>query len=285
MIFYKFQILIFFSLFFLLNCSFFEKGNLYIENNNFSGQKIYITPLDDKYKQTKDFNKDWTKLYSDKSRPYHRLQNKSYTIIGTYEHSDKIFVVIQDKKGDSYKKKIESNDKINFPSYFLFEKTLTKAENMIGDTVWLNNTYDPQNFYTYSEHPFPRFETVKVIKVFNFQNTNKDFPLWLEVESFSGDIAYVRFNGEEGRIGFPDHYFTRDPMPRIWGKEVLDNILNQKIELGMSERQIRVSIGNPIEVNITSSRHGVGKQLVYNKKNGNKIYYQFEYGKLIYIND
>ena len=73
MIFYKFQILILFSVFFLLNCSFFEKGNLYIENNNFSGQKIYITPLDDKYKQTKDFNKDWTKLYSDKSRPYHRL--------------------------------------------------------------------------------------------------------------------------------------------------------------------------------------------------------------------
>ena len=52
----------------------------------------------------------------------------------------------------------------------------------------------------------------------------------------------------------------------------------------MTDRQLRISIGNPDEINTTSSRHGIGEQWIYNTRSG-KIYYQFEYGRLTYIND
>ena len=53
----------------------------------------------------------------------------------------------------------------------------------------------------------------------------------------------------------------------------------------MKDRQVRISIGNPSFVNTTSSRHGIGKQWVYLDHKGEKTYYQFENGKLTYIND
>ena len=43
-------------------------------------------------------------------------------------------------------------------------------------------------------------------------------------------------------------------------------------------------IGNPDEVHTTSSRHGIGEQWIYVRDQDKKIYYQFEYGKLTYIN-
>ena len=52
----------------------------------------------------------------------------------------------------------------------------------------------------------------------------------------------------------------------------------------MTERQIRISIGNPDELNHTSSRHGVAEQWVYGTEMGKRVYYQFENGKLTFIN-
>ena len=66
---------------------------------------------------------------------------------------------------------------------------------------------------------------------------------------------------------------------------MVKKILNKEIEVGMKDRQVRISIGNPSFVNTTSSRHGIGEQWVYLDQKGYKTYYQFENGKLTYIND
>ena len=52
----------------------------------------------------------------------------------------------------------------------------------------------------------------------------------------------------------------------------------------MTERQVRISIGNPDEVNYTSSRHGMSEQWIYFSDNKSKTYYQFEYNILTFIN-
>jgi len=57
----------------------------------------------------------------------------------------------------------------------------------------------------------------------------------------------VRYNGEEGRVGTPDHYYTSEPLPSSWGKKMIRKVLAQKIELGMTDRQVRISIGNPMK--------------------------------------
>ena len=74
-------------------------------------------------------------------------------------------------------------------------------------------------------------------------------------------------------------------MPNSWGKETIRKILDGKIEIGMTDRQVRISIGNPDEVNFTSSRHGVGEQWIYRDVDGKGIFYQFEYGILTYVNN
>ena len=70
---------------FLSACSYFQKPEIQVSLNPWTGKTIYFVDLDDKYKRTASFNRVWSKLYKKKFRPYHKFQNKSYTILGTYE--------------------------------------------------------------------------------------------------------------------------------------------------------------------------------------------------------
>ena len=269
-----------------MSCSYFQKPDIIVDPNVWTGKTIYFVDLDDAYKRTTNFNQIWSKLNSRRFRPYHRFQNKQYTIVGAYETFDYDFLVIEDKKGRRYKMvfSLDMNEPDEMPSYILFDDVLKEAKTIIGKTIWLNDTYDPRGFYTFSDYAFPRFDPVTVEDVFHYQNSDFDYPVWLKVQARTGDEAFVRYNGEEGRVGTPDHYYTSEPLPSSWGKKMIRKVLAQKIELGMIDRQVRISIGNPDEVHTTSSRHGIGEQWIYARDQGKKIYYQFEYGKLTYIN-
>ena len=242
--------------------------------------------LDDKYKRTASFNRVWSKLYKKKFRPYHKFQNKSYTILGTYETRKNDFLIIKDEKDRRYKMLFNFDDGEipEFPSYILFNDALVEAKAMIGKTIWLNNTLDFKGFYSFADYDFKRFESVTVLDVRPYQNRDFDYPVWLKIIAKNGLDGFVRYNGEEGRVGVQDHYYTSDPLPREWGKEMIDKVLNKGIEIGMTERQVRISIGNPNELNHTSSRHGIAEQWVYGVEMGKKVYYQFENGKLTFIN-
>ena len=52
----------------------------------------------------------------------------------------------------------------------------------------------------------------------------------------------------------------------------------------MTSQQVKISLGYPDKIINTSSRHGVSEQWMYSMGN-KKIYYQFEYDTLIYINN
>lgn len=242
--------------------------------------------MDDNYKKTKNFNKIWKKFSNDKFKPHSRLQNRTFKVIGTLKQYKNIFIVIEDEKGRRFKKEIHSDEVINWPSYIVFQDVIKQAKNVIGDTIWLNSVTEQVHFYTSSGYNFSRFEPVKVKGISLIQNSDSDYPIWLEVESFKGSQkAFVRYNSVEGKTGYIDHYFSTSPIQKTTNKKFISNILNQKIEIGMSERECRISIGNPSSINNTASRHGVGKQYVYKKNNGKNIYYQFKYGKLVHIND
>ena len=51
----------------------------------------------------------------------------------------------------------------------------------------------------------------------------------------------------------------------------------------MTDIQVRIAIGNPNEINTTSSRHGISEQWIYYNQKGMQTYYQFEYGRLVFI--
>ena len=267
-------------------CSFFQNPEISVTPNEWSGKRVYFVDLDPKHRTAFNFNKVWSKLTRLRFRYYSRFLKYPHTIIGVYETWDHDFLVIEDQKGQRFKMTFDPvlGNPPELPSYMLMMDVLNNSKAMIGKTIWLNDTWDEAGFTTTSGYGFPRFDPVEVVDVIPFQNRHEDYPVWLKVKSRFGDMAKVRFNGEEGRVGTQDHYYTSDPLPKKWGKTMIKKVLRNDVEIDMTERQVRVSIGNPDEVNHTSSRHGMSEQWVYGTELGKKVYYQFEYGKLTFIN-
>ena len=166
----------------------------------------------------------------------------------------------------------------------VFEENFENVKQLIDTKIWLNDVWDAENFITKFPNSFYTFQSVEVKDVIGFQNSDIGYPIWLKVLTEKGEDAIVRYNQQGVRVGIKDHYFTSDPLPLEWGTEILQKIKNRKADIGMSSKQVLIAIGYPDEINSTSSRHGVSEQWIYlllNKKN----YYQFEYDKLVYINN
>ena len=277
---------IIFIIFFLLLFSCLGVG---IQKNDiipdkWTGKYIKIASLGESYKRQHRFNKIFSKYKSKRYKPYYKFKNKEYKIIGTYNLNEQNYLVIEDKKGRLYKIKQLNNDADGkIPSFVIFDDILNDAKHLIGTKIWLNDVKDSKGFFTESYNIFRPFQYVEVIDVIGFQNSDFGHPIWLKVIAQSGEEAFVRYNIQGVRVGIKDNYFINDPLLREWGKYINDKIKNKEVEIGMSDRQVRIAIGYPDHINSTTSRHGLSEQWVYNKPN-KKIYYQFEYGKLVYIN-
>jgi outer membrane protein assembly factor BamE (lipoprotein component of BamABCDE complex) len=276
--------LIFFYLFFI-NCfgTKFQKND--ILPNEWTGESIKIASLGESYKRTHRFNKIFSKYNSKRFKPYYKFKDKKYKIIGTYKTTEQNYLVIEDKKGRLFKIIQQNNKggKVEIPSFVVFDDILNKAKHLIGKKIWLNDIEDPEGFFTKSQNIFNPFQHVEVVDAIDFQNSDFGHPIWLKVIDQNREEAFVRYNIEGIKVGIKDNYFINDPLPIESGKVINDKIKNKKVEIGMSDRQVRIAIGYPDHINFTSSRHGLSEQWIYYKPN-KKIYYQFEYGKLIYIN-
>ena len=126
---------------------------------------------------------------------------------------------------------------------------------------------------------------MKVVDVYTHQNDDKDWPLWLIIESKDGQRGNVRYNGAKKTLGRQNYYFIEDPLPKNWGRDTIVLVRNGGLEINMSKKQVRISQGNPNIINNTSSRHGIGEQWIYGDSLGRKTYLYFEYGGLSFIQD
>ena len=266
------------------SCTYFQKKDPDILPVNWSGKIITFVDLDPNYKNLENLNRKWSKMHSNRFVPHYKFLDKKFTILGKIETFNAEFFVIKDEKNKKYKIKIDYDKSIGFqiPSYLLFDEIRVEAEKMIGRFIWLNNTNDYMSFYTFSNYSFSRFEKVKVLEVHLFQNSNSDHPIWLKVKALSGYEGYVRYNGNgiKQKIAQKDHYYVSAPLPDSWGKDTIRKILDGNVEIGMSDKQVRIAIGNPDALNVTSSRHGQSEQWIYQDQMGNRTYLQFEYGLL-----
>ena len=273
-------------LLFTFSCTYFQKKEMDILPVNWSGKIITFVDLDPSYKNLENLNRKWSKIHRNRYIPYYKFLDKKFIILGKSDTFDDEFFVIEDEKNRKYKMKMDYDKSIGFqlPSYLLFQDMRTDAEKMIGKFIWLNDTDDYKSFYTFKNYKFSRFEKVKVLEVNLFQNSNSDHPIWFKVESMSGYEGYVRYNGIgiNKKIGKKDHYYLYAPLPKSWGKKTTRKILDGNVEIGMSSQQVRIAIGNPDVLNVTSSRHGQSEQWIYQDKRGNRTYLQFEYGFLTY---
>ena len=261
----------------------FQKND--ITPNDWSEKSIRIANLEDSYKRKHRFNKVFSKFSSKRFIPYYRFIDKTFSIVGSYNLGDESYIIIKDKNGKFFKisQKNKKYNKDTILNFLVFEENFENAKQLIDTKIWLNDVWDAENFITKFPNAFYTFQSVEVIDVIGFQNSDIGYPIWLKVVTEKGEDAIVRYNQQGVRVGIKDHYFTSDPLPFEWGTEILQKIKNRKADIGMSSKQVLIAIGYPDEINSTSSRHGVSEQWIYlllNKKN----YYQFEYDKLVYIN-
>ena len=274
-----------FPIILLINCFGLKFQKNYITPNNWEGVSIRIADLEDSYKRKHRFNKVFSKFSSKRFIPYYKFRDKTYIIVGSYIKIDESYIIIKDKKDRffkiSQKNKNYKNDMV--PSFLVLEEIFENAKLLIDTKIWLNNVWDEENFSTEFTNAFYPFQSVKVEDVIGFQNSDNGYPIWLKVVTENGEDAIVRYNTEGVRVGIKDHYFTSDPLPSEWGNQINEKIKNKKADIGMSSRQVRIAIGYPDKINSTSSRHGISEQWIYLLQN-KKIYYQFEYDKLVYIN-
>ena len=281
----KKNIVLFFVILSTTSCSFFKKSNIYFEYNEFIGENFIFVDLDDNYRQTQNFNKVWLKINKKKYRPYHKFLYKKYSIAGIQKERYQDFLVIEDSKENRYKIacKFDKNNKIIFPSYLLFEDIEYQARKMTGEKIWLNITLNSRHFYSLSNYEFKRFEEVIILDAIPFQNNDIGSPVWLKISNHEGYEGLVRYDKNKSLVGEQQYYYVDNPLPEKWGKRKIRRILNKNIDLGMTDIQVRIAIGNPNEINTTSSRHGISEQWIYYNRKGMQTYYQFEYGRLVFI--
>ncbi|MAI87175.1 MAG: hypothetical protein CMF99_08550 [Candidatus Marinimicrobia bacterium] len=281
----KFSYLIF-PLILFINCFGLKFQKNDITPNDWSEKSIRIANLEDSYKRKHRFNKVFSKFSSKRFIPYYRFIDKTFSIVGSYNQGDENYIIIKDKNGKFFKisQKNKKYNKDPILNFLVFEENFENAKQLIDTKIWLNDVWDAENFITKFPNSFYTFQSVEVKDVIGFQNSDIGYPIWLKVLTEKGEDAIVRYNQQGVRVGIKDHYFTSDPLPLEWGTKILQKIKNRKADIGMSSKQVRIAIGYPDEINSTSSRHGVSEQWIYfllNKKN----YYQFEYDKLVYINN
>ena len=273
-------------LFLSQSCSLFNKTSLEISKNLWSGLSITFADIDENYKRESGINFHWKKINKESASPYYKFLDKSYFIQGTYYNEQKEYLVIKDSDGKLYKTEMNHQNKQSLPSYLVTDDMMIKTGKMIGDTIWLNNTLDYENFFTKTGYNFARFEPVVINGIYLFQNKETDFPIWFKISSIAGYEGFVRYNGEnKNKTGETDHYFTYNPIPENWSKDIISKVLDRKVQLGMTTQQVKVSIGNPYKINFTSSRHGNSEQWIYKDGKKKNVYFQFENHKLIYVNE
>ena len=283
----KIQLIILLPLFVIsfFSCSLINQNKFadLIIKNKWTGENVFFSDVSSEILKQKYLNSGWSKLNKDKSIPYFKLKKNKGVILGNYYKDHIEYLVVQLDNGKKYKWKKnhwQVNDKA-MPSHLCRLTVLDDAKKMIGEFIWLNTVSTDTVFINNTDLRFNRFKKVKIIDTKVYQNGGRDWPVWLEIMSYNENSVFIRYNGNKKTEGRQNNYFVNNPLPKIWGKDIIKKIISGKIENGMNEDQVRISIGNPNVINNTSSRHSVSAQWIYGNTIGEKKYLLFEYGKLV----
>ena len=272
--------IIFFNLSSCIKYNSFNNKSLIIETQ-LSGERLVFADVSNSLLKTKNINQNWSRINSEKITPYFRLKNSLGLIKGDFIKNSECYLAVQLNNGRLYKWKYNSANDKTLPSYVAMSADIIEARFNIGKNIWLNEIYSDSIFINNSEKRFKKFDKVMVLGTKVFQNSKIDMPIWLEINTNSDNNAFIRYNGKFKTELRQNNYYYEDPFKKKWPKTIIESLKRGGIDYGMSCEQVRISIGNPIIINNTSSIHGVSQQWVYGKHIDEKKYLLFKNGKLV----
>ena len=282
---YKQIPLIYLFVFLFSSCNLYNKNfnNDSIIKNRWSGDAVLFSDVSSQILKQKYINRGWTKFNKNNSIPYFKLKKQEGIILGNYYNNQKEYLVVQLDNRKKYKWE-KSYWQINdnaLPGHLCRIKDLDEAKKLNGKYIWLNSIDDDTSFISVPSMIYNKFEKVQIIGTRVYQNGGRDWPIWLVIKSNNELNPMVRYNGNKKIVGKQNYYFDNQPLPKIWGDDLILKIISGEVSAGMSVEQVRVAVGNPDIINNTSSRHSVSEQWIYGNVVGEKKYLSFDYGKLI----
>jgi len=209
--------------------------------------------------------------------------------------------IIVDKTGDEYWKiKMASGEvyfhekdfydlKWGFIDHTYFLDDFDKAKQMMNKYIWLfqvkEKTYGDDRLFVFRNiyddnanqlTKFTKFQKVKVIDVvpFVYGNTYTGSPFYLQIQSDTGEIGFVRHHSTY--YGFQKryiHFFEEDPFSPDWSDEIVGLIKEGKIRIGMSKNQVKLSWGTPDDINVTVTSRYRHEQWVYEFSSRYYVYF------------
>jgi len=156
------------------------------------------------------------------------------------------------------------------------KSVLEDAKKLVGDSIWVDKRKD---LNSKEEKNLSHLENVKIISVepvsYNLSNE------YMQNEIISDVILKVKnFKNETVSLPYDDeYYFTENPIEQSWSTEIKYAVQNQEIVIGMTERQARLSWGQPDDINRTVTSETRNEQWVYGD-GPEKSYLYFENGEL-----
>lgn len=155
-----------------------------------------------------------------------------------------------------------------------FIKELDRAKAMIGKKIWINNANiagskelitPDKNISFPARHLEP--VTVTGVVLENYGHARGAGSFFVKVKKASGEEGLLRFN---------DIYFcASNPFPPGTPSKIRQAVEQQKIMIGMTQKQARLSWGEPDKINKSVGSWGVKEQWVYGYQ-----YLYFSNGKL-----
>lgn len=160
-----------------------------------------------------------------------------------------------------------------------FQSQVDQAKTLIGKRIWVNNTsFAGRNklitdsrevsYPTYNTEPL----TVIGLSFHSYGYATGIQPFFLKVRND---------NGQQGLLGFNNGSFYRsNPVPKTTPTNVRTAIEQQRVFIGMNEKQVILSLGPPKHVNDSRGPWGIHEQWVYDSQ-----YIYFENGRVTSLQD
>lgn len=152
-----------------------------------------------------------------------------------------------------------------------FQESLKRAQTLIGKKIWITqrNVANDQELFTddpATNYPVDHLEALDVTGVESklIGHGRGAGPLSLVVRKSTGQSGYIAYNDF--------YFFEQNPIDPKWDRASIELIKRGGVKLGMSDRQVLLSLGKPNRVNQTVDATGVHEQWVYG--GGNYVYFE-----------
>ena len=200
----------------------------------------------------------------------------------------KLLTQISSKDGNQkYDKIVLSNCELvyvneKYSGYEYYTRNLyDEVHKMIGDSVWIKhrtNINQIQEKYGLNA----TFGSIEHVEITGVHPNSYVVGSRMEAQKLISSVMLIVENSSIKRAFVPyspKYYSSKSPLSESWPLEIRYAIKNGEIVIGMTKDQVKLSWGNPIDINKTVTEESTSQQWVYKDDDG-RTYLYFENGKL-----